>query len=66
MNDKTYEYTFYDALCAEDGLRYGEIVVDEMYDTWRNTYRLRVVKYEDKLYWHKMVDGKVVDFRELR
>lgn len=66
MNDKTYEYTFYDTPCAKDVLRYGEIVVDEMYDTWRNTYRLRVVRYENKLYWHKMVDGKLMEFRSLR
>lgn len=63
----TNEEMFYDAPCAKDVLRYGEIVVDETYDTWDGyTYRLRAVKYDDKLYWHKMVDGKLVEFRSLR
>lgn len=67
MTTKTNEYTFYDAPCAEDVLRYGEIIVDEMYDTWDGrTYRLRAIRYEDKLYWHKMVDGKLMEFRSLR
>lgn len=66
MPMKTNGYIFYDAPCAKDVLRYGEIIADEMYDTWRNTYRLRVIKYEDELYWHKMVDGNLVEFKELR
>lgn len=50
-----------------NALRYGEIIVDEMYDTWdMHTYRLRAVRYNGKLYWHKMVDGRLVEFRSLR
>lgn len=42
-------------------------IVDEMYDTWDgHTYRLRVVRYDDTLYWHKMVDGGLVEFKVLR
>lgn len=64
---ETNGYAFCDAPCAKDVLRYGEIIVDEMYDTWDgHTYRLRVVRYDDKLYWHKMVDRKLVEFRSLR
>lgn len=66
MTMKIDEYISYDAPCAENALRYGEIIVDEAYDTWRNTYRLRVIKYNDTLYWHKMVDGEVVEFKVLR
>lgn len=48
-------------------LRYGEYVVDEMYTTWdSHDYRLRAIRYEGKLYWHKMVDGEVVEFKVLR
>ena len=48
-------------------LRYGIYIVDEMYDTWdMHTYRLRAVRYNGKLYWHKMVDGRLVEFRSLR
>lgn len=63
---KANGYTFCDGACEKDVLRYGEIVVDEMYDTWRNTCRLRIVRYENKLYWHKMVDGELMEFRSLR
>nr|DAP37598.1 MAG TPA: hypothetical protein [Caudoviricetes sp.] len=24
------------------------------------------IRYDSKLYWHKMVDGKLVEFRSLR
>ena len=61
------ELAFCDGICEKDALRYGEIIIDEMYDTWdRHTYRLRAIRYEDKLYWHKMVDGKLMEFRRLR
>lgn len=61
------EQAFCDDICEKDVLRYGEIVADEMYDTWDgHLYRLRAIRYEDKLYWHKMVDGKVIEFRSLR
>lgn len=51
---ETNGYAFCDTPCAKDVLRYGEIIVDEMYDTWDgHTYRLRVVRYDDKLYWHE-------------
>jgi len=64
---KANGYTFCDAACEKDVLRYGEYVIDEMYDTWdKHTYRLRAIRYDGKLYWHKMVDGKLIEFRSLR
>lgn len=64
---KANGYTFCDGADERDVLRYGEYVVDEMYDTWdMHTYRLRAIRYEGKLYWHKMVDGKLIEFRSLR
>lgn len=54
---KANGYTFCDGACEKDVRRYGEIVVDEIYDT----YHLRAIRYENKLYWHKMVE-----FRSLR
>ena len=48
-------------------LRYGEYVVDEMYPPWdRPDYRLRAIRYNGKLYWHKMVDGELVEFKVLK
>lgn len=48
-------------------LRYGEYLTDEQYTTWDNHhYRLRAIRYNGKLYWHKMVDGELVEFKILR
>ena len=64
---KANEYAFCDGVCEKDVLRYGEIIFDSTYITWdRHHYRLRTIRYEGKLYWHKMVDGKVIEFRSLR
>ena len=68
MNNK--EWAFCDRACEKDVLRYGEIIVDEIYKTWDghlyHLYRLRAIRYEGKLYWHKMVDGKLIEFRSLK
>lgn len=67
MTTKTNEYILYDAPCEKDVLRYGEIILDEIYNTWDgHLYRLRAIRYEGKLYWHKMVNGKLMEFRGLR
>ena len=64
---KANGYTICDGADERDVLRYGEYVIDEMYTTWdMHTYRLRAIRYNDKLYWHEMVDGKLVEFRSLR
>ena len=64
---KTNEYILCDDVCEKDVLRYGEIIFDSKYVTWdRHHYRLRTIRYEDHLYEHRTVDGKVVGFRRLR
>ena len=51
----------------QDILRYGKYITDESYTTWdHHVYRLRAIRYKDHLYWHKMVDGEVVEFKILR
>lgn len=63
---KANGYTFCDGADERDVLRYGEYLTDEMYATWdMHTYRLRAIRYNGKLYWHKMVDGELVEFRSL-
>ena len=65
MTDK--ELAFCDGICEKDVLRYGEIIVDEVYNTWDgHLYRLRAIRYEGTLYWHKMGDGKLMEFRKLK
>lgn len=61
------ELTFCDGICEKDMLRYGEIILESNYVTWdKHRYRLRTIRYEGHLYEHRMVDGKVVEFRRLR
>ena len=65
MNNK--EWAFRYGVCEKDALRYGEIILDEIYNTWDgHLYRLRAIRYKGKLYWHKMVDGKLMEFRKLK
>lgn len=64
---KANNYTFCNGVNERNVLRYGICIVDEMYDTWdRHAYRLRAIRYDDTLYWHKMVDGELVEFKVLR
>lgn len=61
------DYTFCDGTDERDVLRYGECLADEQYTKWDNHYyRLRAIRYDSKLYWHKMVDGELVELRSLR
>ena len=65
MNNK--EWAFRYGVCEKDALRYGKIILDEVYNTWDgHLYRLRAIRYKGKLYWHKMVDGKLMEFRRLK
>lgn len=61
---KAKGYTFCGGADERDILRYGEYLTDKQYATWDNhRYHLRVIFYEGKLYWHKMVDGELIEFK---
>lgn len=53
----------------DDVLRYGEIVTDDAYASVvtefgkRQAVRIRLISYNGGLYYHKMVEGDVIDFR---
>lgn len=58
---------------ADDVLRYGKFLTDDEFmevsgnsleDCYSNM-RIRTIKYEGIIYYHKMVDGEVVEFKEL-
>ena len=58
----------------DDALRYGEILTDdELYCNipgagWFSDYgyiRIRTIRYDERIFYHKMVDGEVVEFKEL-
>ena len=54
---------------SENVLRYGWVITDDAFDQTvaefgqRNAIRIRVISYCDKLYYHKMIDGEVIDFK---
>ena len=66
-----YEFPLYliDKVTDKDVLRYGEVVVDENLVNFaidgKNYVRIRIFSYNDYIYYIKMVDGEVVDFKPI-
>lgn len=55
-----------DKVTDKDVLRYGEIINDESFALYNGqNVRIRIVSYNDHIYYHKMVDGEVVDFKPI-
>ena len=55
-----------DEITNKDVLRYGEIINDESYvlNNGQNV-RIRIFSYNDYIYYHKMADGEVIDFKPI-
>ena len=55
-----------DKVTNKDVLRYGEIINDESFvlSDGQNV-RIRIISYNDYIYYHKMADGEVVDFKPI-
>ena len=55
-----------DEITDKDVLRYGEIINDESYVLYSGqNVRIRIISYNDYIYYHKMADGEVVDFKPI-
>ena len=55
-----------DEITDKDVLRYGEIINDESYVlSDGQNIRIRIISYNDYIYYHKMVDGEVIDFKPI-
>ena len=55
-----------DEVADKDVLKYGEIINDESYVLYSGqNVRIRIISYNDYIYYHKMVDGEVVDFKPI-
>ena len=55
-----------DKVTDKDVLRYGEIINDESYVLYSGqNVRIRIISYNDYIYYHKMVDGEVIDFKSI-
>ena len=47
-----------------DLLRYGEILKKNNFQTERGYYTIRLIRYDDAIYFHKMKDGKIVELKK--
>ena len=55
-----------DKVTDKDVLRYGEIINDESFVLCSGqNVRIRIISYNDYIYYHKMADGEVVDFKPI-
>ena len=66
-----YGNVFKLAIQEEDALRYGDVLTDDSwcyfnYDNAREDFvRVRTIRYDNRIFYHKMVNGEVVEFKEL-
>ena len=63
-----YKFPLYliDEVTDKDVLRYGEIISDESFVLYSGqNVRIRIISYNDYIYYHKMADGEVVDFKPI-
>ena len=63
-----YDFPLYliDKVTDKDVLRYGEIINDESFVLYSGqNARIRIISYNDYIYYHKMADGEVVDFKPI-
>lgn len=61
-----YDFPLYliDKVTDKDVLRYGEIINDESFVLYSGqNVRIRIFSHNNYIYYHKMVDGEVVDFK---
>ena len=55
-----------DKVTDKDVLRYGEIINDESFVLYSGqNVRIRIFSHNNYIYYHKMVDGEVVDFKPI-
>ena len=55
-----------DEITNKDVLRYGEIISDESFILYSGqNIRIRIISYNNYIYYHKMTDGEVVDFKPI-
>ena len=55
-----------DKVTDKDVLRYGEIINDESFVLYSGqNVRIRIISYNDYIYYHKMADGEIIDFKPI-
>ena len=62
----TFPLYLIDKVTDKDVLRYGKVVSDESFVLYSGqNVRIRIISYNDYIYYHKMADGEVVDFKPI-
>ena len=54
----------YKSTTSDELLRYGKVMTNDVIDG-EEYIRIRLIAYNDDLWYHKMVDGEVVEFRKV-
>ena len=63
-----YAFPLYliDEVTDKDVLRYGEVINDESFVLYSGqNVRIRIISYNDYIYYHKMADGEIDDFKPI-
>ena len=63
-----YKFPLYliDEVTDKDVLRYGEIINDESFVLYSGqNVRIRIFSHNNYIYYHKMVDGEVAEFKPI-
>ena len=64
-----YEPAIKKLVTPDDALRYGDVLTDDEIHCFPNGkegwVRIRTIRYESRIFYHKMVNGEVVEFKEL-
>ena len=64
-----YEPAIKKFVTPDDALRYGDVLTDDEIHCFPNGkeggVRIRTIQHESRIFYHKMVDGEVVEFKEL-
>ena len=63
-----YKFPLYliDEVSDKDVLRYGEIINDESFVLYSGqNVRIRIFSHNNYIYYHKMVDGEVAEFKPI-
>lgn len=55
---------WYRLVKPEDVLKYGNILTDDKFNYY-SYIRIRTISYDNRIFYHKMVNGEVAEFKEL-
>lgn len=64
-----YEPAIKKLVTPDNALRYGDVLTDDIFDLgsdWKNyDVRIRTIRYESHIFYHKMENDEVTEFKEL-